>query len=394
MNNRLAPLVCVGLAAALLPEQTHGVGFRIPNQDPQAIGRGNAFTATADNPSAIYYNPAGISQLKGINAQVGLYATAVKSHFENPAGLQFETQSEWQFVPQTHITAEIKDTPFTVGLGVYVPYGLGLEWPESTGFRNVAREGRLQYATVTPVLSWEVIPGLSIAAGPTINRAEVTLRQGISPVPYSDEFEFAGRDYDFGFHAGLLWQPCKQFSFGVNYKSETRMDFHGHSIAAPYAPAETTYARVPFPQFVMVGASYRPTTNWNFEVNVDWTDWDVLDTVTFRKPSGPTHVPFNWQSSMFYCFGATRQLTHGYYISLGYFFSENSTTDADFNPIVPDTDLHVGSIGFGKKKEKYSWAIAYQLITGPARTITSPAVIAGDYNFLNHGLSASIGFHF
>src|SRR6266516_8169810 len=54
------------LAAVLaLPAGALALGVRIPNQDPVAIARGNAFVATADNPSAIYYNPAGISQLQG-----------------------------------------------------------------------------------------------------------------------------------------------------------------------------------------------------------------------------------------------------------------------------------------------------------------------------------------
>ena len=42
-------------------------GFRLPDQDAFATARGEAFAATADNASAIYYNPAGISQLEGFN---------------------------------------------------------------------------------------------------------------------------------------------------------------------------------------------------------------------------------------------------------------------------------------------------------------------------------------
>src|SRR5205085_7298167 len=56
---------------ALLPLAAFGLGSRIPNQDAAAIARGNAFVATADNPTAMYYNPAGISQLDGQNFQVG-----------------------------------------------------------------------------------------------------------------------------------------------------------------------------------------------------------------------------------------------------------------------------------------------------------------------------------
>ena len=43
-----------------------------------------------------------------------------------------------------------------------------------------------------------------------------------------------------------------------------------------------------------------------------------------------------------YEFGVTRQLGKGYWASLGYFYSENSSPDHDFTPIIPDTNLHLG----------------------------------------------------
>ncbi|HXU75413.1 MAG TPA: hypothetical protein VN794_02540, partial [Methylomirabilota bacterium] len=56
---------------SLCPGLALGLGSRIPNQDADAIARGNAFVATADNPAALYYNPAGISQLEGQQIHVG-----------------------------------------------------------------------------------------------------------------------------------------------------------------------------------------------------------------------------------------------------------------------------------------------------------------------------------
>ena len=62
----------LALALALVSTvQIRAVGFRLPNQDPEAIARGDAFAATADNPSAIYYNPSGITQMPGMNLRVG-----------------------------------------------------------------------------------------------------------------------------------------------------------------------------------------------------------------------------------------------------------------------------------------------------------------------------------
>src|SRR3954454_11748232 len=83
-------------------------GFRLPDQDAFATARGEAFAATADNPSAIYYNPAGITQLPDQNARVGLYGIYLKSEYTGAAG-KFETKSNPQVVPQVYFTSQFKD---------------------------------------------------------------------------------------------------------------------------------------------------------------------------------------------------------------------------------------------------------------------------------------------
>ena len=52
-------------------------GFRLASQDGFATARGEAFVATADNASAIYYNPAGITQITGNSLRSGLYSIYV-----------------------------------------------------------------------------------------------------------------------------------------------------------------------------------------------------------------------------------------------------------------------------------------------------------------------------
>ncbi len=46
------------------PAATRGAGFALVNQGTAAMAQGNAFVAEADDPSAIYYNPAGLNQIK------------------------------------------------------------------------------------------------------------------------------------------------------------------------------------------------------------------------------------------------------------------------------------------------------------------------------------------
>ncbi len=391
----------VGLLA-LAPPALVALGFRIPNQDAAAIARANAFVATADNPSALYYNPAGITQLEGHQVQGGMHALSVNSTFVSPTGVRSKTKGTFQPVPQLYYTYNPKNHPLAYGIGVYAPYGLAIRWPEANPFRSLAVDGKLLYTSVNPTVAWKVNDQLSLAAGVTINYAKAALRQGLVSGAVFDELRFQGDDTDVGYIAGVRWQPLEKLAFGVKYRSATTMRLEGDSFHRPISGREPTTLTAPLAQFVVAGVSYRPTPKWNLEFNVDWTDWDSLETlIVDRSVSADLPLAFNWEPSLLYHFGVTRHFEKGWYASCGYFYSESSTTDLSFNPVVPDTNLHTGSIGFGRDGEKWTWAVAAQYITGPARNVSTPAVNPftlqspnGSYKFENFSLNFSVGLKF
>jgi long-chain fatty acid transport protein len=387
---------------SLCPVSVHGLGVRIPNQDAEAIARGNAFVATADNPAALYYNPAGITQLEGHNVQVGMLTyLGVDVDYESPGGVQSGNKAGNIFVPQIHYVFSPKDSKFSYGLGVYAPFGLSMYYGENTPFSTLGIEGRLQYVTVNPVIAWQALSSLSIAAGANVNASKFRLRQAIGILP-GDEFSFKGDDYALGFNAGILWKPHEQWSFGAQYRSAATMDYRGYSETRPFAPKTGTQASIDFPQIVTVGVSWRPTPQWNLEFNVDYTDWDTLNTLTLeRAAGGPVSLPLNWQGSWFYEFGVTRYFEKGFFMSAGYFFSSTTTTEENFSPIVPDTDLHVISIGIGHRGDRWSWALAGQYIFGPHRTIddhVSTSLVGetanGKWRVQTPAVTFSLGYRF
>lgn len=373
----------------------HGLGSRIPNQDPDAIARGNAFVATADNPSAIYYNPAGISQLDGTQIHVGsLFYLNIYADYDSPSGQRTKNITEVIPVPELHLTYALKSAPVTFGLGVYAPFGLGMEWPDNAPFRDAGIKVKLTYITVNPVVAWKPLPTLSIAAGPTFDYSDATLSQGVAVSPY--QFHFKGNDLAYGFNAGILWQPHPMWSFGAKYVSKTSMDYDGRATFRPEAvflpPDSDTTTHLDFPQMISGGVSFRPTTNCNIEVDVDWSDWNSVNKATIKHIAA---LPLNWNSSFFYEAGVTRQLGKGYFVSAGYFFSEKSTPDKDYTPLVPDTDLHVGSLGVGRRGVHWDWALAGQIIGGAFRKIenaNNPAV-DGSYRLFTPTVSFSVGYH-
>ena len=398
------------LAGAFLPLPAMALGLRVADQDAAATARGNAFAATADNPSAIYYNPAGISQLDGTQARANFYGISLESTYTAPSGAQTKTKHKLQGIPDFYFTTALKSAPVTFGVGVFAPYGLGVEWPDSTApFR--ATKGEMLYYSFTPVIAWKPHKTLSFAAGPTINYANTEFQQtlfpaGFPPPPFPAllQTRLRGEGTDVGFVAGAQWKPVEKHAFGLSYRSATAINFEG-SLDAP-DPTLTSRvsvpanARIKFPQHIIAGWSYRPTPAWNLEVNVDWTDWSRLQKVDVK--SGSTTVstlPFNWKSSFFYEFGVTRYFDKGWHASAGYIYSENSVPDATFNPVIPDSDRHIFSIGGGRTYQKWRWDLAYQLAYGPPRTVNGntsgiPAPANGTYEFLSHALALSVGYNF
>lgn len=403
----VAILVILGVCS-LATVDVRAIGFLVPNQDAEAIARGNAFAATADNPSAIYYNPAGITQIQGQDLQLGvLNYLGINADHTSPTGAETDNRFEVIPIPQLYYTFSSTNMPLSFGLGLYAPFGLSVTWPQNSGFRSLAIESSLQYFTLSPIVAWKIRPNLSLAIGPTINYSYIKLTRGL--FSHSDEFEFNGDDFAFGFTAGILWQPYPKWSFGICYHSATTMNYNGHSTYNPGTGSTTipTTASVPFPQIVSGGISFRPTPKWNIEADVDWINWDTLGTVTLNGTKNifgrDLPLQLNWHDSWQYKFGITRYFDDGWFVSAGYFFSSDTTSSAYFTPAVPDTDLHVASLGFGHKGIHWYWALAGQIITGPNRTINGDAgntnpftgeSAAGKYHLFVPTAVLSIGYHF
>lgn len=347
----------------------HGIGFRSPNHDAHATARGSAFVATADNPSAVYHNPAALTELEGTQVSGGSYFITVRTRYEAPDGETTRNKREVHAQPHFYLTHNLEDSPFALGVGLVAPFGLSNEWPDDVRFRERAIEGSITYVSLMPTLAYKINPQLSIGGGPTLNYGEAELVQGTLP---GERSRFEGDDTSIGFHLGIRWQPHEKHVFGAKFRSHDNLKLDGSSNVQPsplFPGQETGKGRLPIPEYLTVGYSYRPTEQWNLEANIDWTRWSRLDNITLETPSFATEIPFNWKSSFMYFFGATRYLPNGYHVSAGYIFSENSVPDKDFSPLTADEDRHLVTTGFGRRQNGFSWDIAAQIGRSPTRRI-------------------------
>lgn len=347
-------------------------GSRVGLKDAFATARGNAFVATANNVSAVYYNPAGLVDLEGHRLGAGVYHVSLSSNYSG-AGGQAAMEDDYHTVPQVYYSSTNTDKSWAWGLGVYAPYGLATEWADSSPLRTFALRNEQSLTTYSVVGAHRLSPTLSIGLALNYQRAETDLRRRIGVFGPTDLFRFEGSGDTFGGGVSLLWRPDPKHSFGLNYSHSASIEMDGTTDTVPLISAEPSTARFVFPEIVVVGYSYRPNSKWNLEVNLDWTNWDRLNTVVIQKGSGAVPLPFNWKSGLFYEFGATRYLANGWRVSGGYFFTENSVPDATYTPAVPDSNRHFYSLGLGYETERISVDFAWHYADGGRRKVVGSA---------------------
>lgn len=176
------------LAAALwaLPAVGWAAGFEIPDNGTQALGRGGAFTAVANDGAAIEYNPAGLAQQDGLQftLDANLFNHSVDFTRTTPAGdndkvaIQTVHNSAGGFLaPMGALSYSKSFLPLdrlTVAFGIYGPPAVG-KYTFPAGDANAAADAPNRYQLIKndifiayPTLSAAYklpIPGIFAAVG-------------------------------------------------------------------------------------------------------------------------------------------------------------------------------------------------------------------------------------
>lgn len=161
------------------------------------MGMAGAFTATADDGSAIFYNPAGISFQEGTQLESDLLAVIPNFRFfpSNPPPGQvvpsdgFSGLVKPHFIPigGLYFTRPISKK-LTFGFGTFVPFGLEANFenfhdsdPADTKYpgRFAGDRGALQSYWFQPTLSYRINENSSIAAGVALVHTHIFLQESI-----------------------------------------------------------------------------------------------------------------------------------------------------------------------------------------------------------------------
>lgn len=383
-------------ASVLSASPLFGNGFYVPVQAPEATARGNAWLASADSAAAVYYNPAGLTQLDQAEVIVGAYAITLGLDADLDSGASADSGGGFAFLPQIYAAMPFTDK-LVGGFGINTPFGLSTDWGPNTQFNLLATKTRLDLATAWFVAGYELTDTWSIGGGVGISHANLN-RQAFTTVAPGTNLpsRFDGDDEAVSWTVSTRWEPTEQHSFGLVYRSKTDYTLEGDFEITGAVASEAAKCDFMTPSTIGAGYAFSPCQEWVFEANIEWVNWDELNSLDLSSAStGTNSIPFNWESNFIYSVGGTRYFDNGWNVSAGYNFIENSIPDSNYNPGVADANRHWLNCGVGQKFDSFKWNFAYQYAFSNNDVSGSPGGLAdGKFKSSFHGVMLNANWQF
>ncbi len=282
-------------------------GFNVPVQSPEATARGNAWLATANTAAAVYYNAAGLTQIKSTEVEVGAYAVMLGLEADLDSGAHAKADNNWAVLPQIYAAVPINEK-LVGGFGLNTQFGLATDWGQGSQFRLLSTETQLDYFTAWFVLGYEITDTWSIGGGLGVSYADLTYGRFTTVAPSVDlPSKFEGDDVAPSWTISTRWQPSDHHAFGLVYRSKTDFSLKGDFEIKGAVASEAARLDFMTPSTLAGGYAYSPNKEWTFEANIEWVNWDEFNSFNLSSPTtGTNSVPFNWKSNFIYSVGATR----------------------------------------------------------------------------------------
>ena len=140
-------------------------GFDLFQHGGRGTGQVGAFTARADEPSALTYNPAGIAALHGWQVQAGLDFFQGKDTYTSSTVGTSSAHHVINFPP--HLYASWRGSgPFAFGIGIDSPFWYTQNWNTATfPGRFLNRRFELEVFELHPVVAYDLGAGWTLGAG-------------------------------------------------------------------------------------------------------------------------------------------------------------------------------------------------------------------------------------
>ena len=393
MKKLFSLVVAIALCGGVVwPAGVQASGFAILEQGVRGLGSAySGSAALAEDPSTIFFNPAGLTRLSGHQIEAGVHFIIPQAKFIDEGSTHATGQplniyndlggdgGNPAFVPNFYYTHSISER-FKAGIGVHAPYGLKTEYNRNWVGRYHAVESDLRTININPSAAFRFTDQWSVGAGMSIQYADATLSNkadfgfigasigvpGASPQGNDAFAEVTGDDWGYGYNLGLMFEPTRSTRLGLAYRSKISHTLKGNiryeyedALAQAIANSPlvnavngNAQAKADLPETLSLGAYHALTPKWAVLAGVTWTRWSRLDElrITYDTGQADTVVTLGWDDTWRFDLGVIYSFTEQVTGRFGIAYDQSPIPDPqNRTPRIPDEDRYWVAVGAGYK---------------------------------------------
>lgn len=340
---KLVPAVIIGLLAG----NASAAGFQLLEQN--ASGLGNAYAgsaAVAENASTIFYNPAGMTQLKEREFSTGVTAVGTSFKFNDQgSSVGFLTGTGtggngggWGVIPNAYMSWAMNKDVY-LGLGVGAPFGLKTEYDNPWVGAAQSTMFEVKTYNINPSVAYKVNDQVSVGAGVSWQRLTADYKRQVAVVSqlYASsplELDLAGDSW--GWNVGALFTLSPSTKIGVSYRSTVSYDLTGNinvtgpSSAVNTAASSGAKASLKLPDTFILSGTHQLSDKVQLLGDVSWTGWSSIPKIDILRSSGAMAqtLDTDFRDSVRVAVGASYQYTGDVKLKFGLAYDQTPVKGA------------------------------------------------------------------
>ncbi|OBQ51617.1 OmpP1/FadL family transporter [Halodesulfovibrio spirochaetisodalis] len=405
---------CVLLLA--LATSASAAGFALYEWSARGNALGGTLIGRADDPSAVAYNPAGMTQLDGTQIALGVSLAAPSTDVKTTSATGVETTTGSKDavfpIPHFYVTHKINDK-WAVGFGEYSRFGLGFGYDKDKfpGAYNVY-DAQIKSFSLNPNVAYKITDRLSAAVGVEYIHVDVAIKKKYHPL-LGGTSKLTGNGDGVALTAGLHYNLDK-WRFGVGYHSQAKVDADGKTKisgtndaaavgagALPNGKYDTSTSIV-LPDMISFGVTYYPIEELSIEVaavNTRWSTYRNFD-LSVETPAGDKTVaqPKDWKDVWRIGVGAEYAINDTWTVRGSYTYDEAPENSKYVDYMIPAADRHLLGAGVGYKINNWTIDLAYTYIIAESvnydSSVSSGVSKGKSENGVTHIGAITVGYAF
>lgn len=409
-------LLVTSLAMAMAGSTWAG-SFQLNLQGTRQTAMASSGTAYAWDVSTLFFNPAGLSSLNGLQAYASGYLVSPSVGFSQypTAGYQVNAKRQYSTPFSAFVGGTVsKNKKLGLGLGVYTPFGSSLDWGSDWMGRYLVQDISLQTIYFQPTVSYKFSETFSAGVGVVYGIGNVNINRAL-PLTYADGSEGAvnleGNAQGWGFNAGFQYKPTNNFSIGLNYRHGNAMKVNEgtatfrvpNAVSAAFPANGTTgfNTELKLPHILTLGFAYQANAKLTLQSDLVFAFWKRYDRLAFNfdenTASVKNTVDYKYNTNTFAVrVGANYKVIEELELMAGFAYDPTPTSKNYLSPDAVDGNRFVFSAGIAYTvAERLSIMAACQYTTIPTRdAMHSPSNFRGAYQVRSLTPSLGIAYKF